>query len=105
MEYSEIIQKLKQERIAQKKSLRNLAQRLGVSAALLSSIERGITPLKMSQFLSICECLGVSPSDFLEDKPQESALALAKKMEQLPPRDYLMLGNLIMLMSASTDEL
>ena len=51
MEYSTVLKKLKEERIAQKISLYSLAKHVGVTAQQLSAIERGLTPLKMPYFL------------------------------------------------------
>ncbi len=105
MEYSTVLKKLKEERIAQKISLYSLAKHVGVTAQQLSAIERGLTPLKMPYFLLICDYLSISPSRFFEEKPSESAISLAKRLEQLQARDYLLIANLITLMSLPTNAL
>ncbi|MBQ8352493.1 MAG: helix-turn-helix transcriptional regulator [Clostridia bacterium] len=105
MEYCAILKKLREERVSRKISLYVLANHVGLTAQQLSAIERGLTPLKMSCFLSICEYFSISPSRFLEETPSESAISLAKKLERLQARDYLLIANLITLMSLPTNAL
>lgn len=94
-----ILKRIREERIKQRISLRALGERLGVSGQYLSMMERGITPLKMEDYLKICQILKVSPATILakggDIKKRE---ILAEKIYSLSERDFSIVRNIIELM-------
>lgn len=105
MQYELVLKKIHDERVRQKVSLRKVGRVLGITAQQVSAIEKGRSPLKMEYFLLICEILKTHPYTFFQEKYKEQCIALAEKIERLPQRDYLMISNLITLMSMPENDI
>jgi transcriptional regulator with XRE-family HTH domain len=68
-------QRLRRLRDAQRLSLRALAERVGVTASLLSQVETGQVKPSVDTLFAMAEALGVSPSEFFEDKVRPTRAA------------------------------
>lgn len=97
MKYETLLKKLRDERIRQKVSLRKMGSALGITGQQVCAIEKGRTPLKVEYFFSMCDLLHISPRAMFEDLPEEKYICLARRMQNLNQRDYLILCNLITL--------
>ena len=94
-----VLKRIREERIKQGISLRALGEQLGVSGQYLSMMERGITPLKMDDYLKICQILKVSPATILAREGDiKKREILAGKICALSERDFSIIRNIIQLM-------
>lgn len=60
-----LAEELKKERESQNKSLRLLAYEFDIQMSLLSRLENGINEPKLISIWSVCEALGIKPSELL----------------------------------------
>lgn len=66
--YSSLVgYELEKIRIINKVDQAALAQRCGMSQPVLSRLEKGKASISIDQLFTICEALGVSPTDVVED--------------------------------------
>ncbi|MBQ8167803.1 helix-turn-helix transcriptional regulator [bacterium] len=69
---------VKEERIKQNKSIRILADEFDLQKSLISRLENCINEPKLISIWSVCEALGIKPSELLkkieEELPQEFSL-------------------------------
>ena len=72
---------IKQARTSQNKSLRVLADEFDIQRSLLSRIENGINEPKIISIWTICESLGIKPSE------------LFSRIEQKLPDDFTLLDD------------
>lgn len=66
-----LAEELKKEREKQNKSIRILAYEFDIQKSLISRLENGINEPKLISIWTVCEALGVKPSEFMkkvEDK-------------------------------------
>lgn len=99
MTIESVLKRIREERIKQGISLRALGEQLGVSGQYLSMMERGITPLKMEDYLKICQILKVSPATILaQERDIEKREILAGKIYALSERDFSIVRSIIQLM-------
>ena len=94
-----VLKRIREERIRKGISLRVMAEMLSVSGQYLSMIERGTSPLKMDDYLKICNILQIKPSKILtkrEDREQRETLA--EKIYELSERDFTILINIVEIM-------
>lgn len=59
-------EELKKERERQNKSIRLLAYEFDLQMSLLSRLENGVNEPKLISIWSVCEALGIKPSEFLK---------------------------------------
>ena len=69
---------IKRERIKQNKSIRMLAYEYGLQISLISRLENCLNEPKLISLFSICEALGIKPSELLhrveENLPEKFSL-------------------------------
>lgn len=70
---------LKEERIRQKKSIRILADEFDIQKSLISRLENCVNEPKLISIWSVCEALGIKPSEFL------------KRIENELPNDFFLI--------------
>lgn len=70
---------LKSERENQKKSIRLLAYEFDIQTSLISRLENGINEPKLISIWTVCEALGIKPSE------------LMKKIEDRLPQDFTLI--------------
>jgi transcriptional regulator with XRE-family HTH domain len=105
MECKLLLEKIQQERRARGYSRRDIGRILGISGQQVYAIEKGVTPLKMTYFFSLCEAFQVSPQEFFANLVPEKCCSLAVRIAALPERERLILQNLVMLMELPTNGL
>ena len=69
-------EELKKERERQNKSIRLLAYEFDLQMSLLSRLENGVNEPKLISIWSVCEALGIKPSELL------------KRIENRLPKDF-----------------
>ncbi len=106
MDYLIFLQKIRELRIKNGFSQRNLAKAMGKSAQYISMIENNKTPMKMKDYFKYCDILKVSPYILLENNliAKESHL-IEKRLRALSPRDFYIIKDLIMLMELNPSDL
>ena len=65
-EYKRLVSWLRQQRIAQNLTIRELATKLNVSHSFVGKIEQGERRLDVIEYLTYCSVLGVSPTKGLK---------------------------------------
>lgn len=76
-----LAEELKKERESQNKSLRLLAYEYDIQMSLLSRLENGVNEPKLISIWTVCEALGIKPSELL------------KKIEDRLPEDFSLIDN------------
>lgn len=76
-------QKVREARLAQNLTLREVARRAGLTASLISQIERGLANPSVSSLLSIANVLGL-PMDYFFDTGARAAAAAPVVVNQQP---------------------
>ena len=61
-----LAQELKKEREKQKKSIRLLAYEFDIQPSLISRLENGVNEPKLISIWTVCEALGITPSELLK---------------------------------------
>lgn len=89
---------LRQLRLKSKKSVEEIAEHLGVSAAEVEGYEAGETAVPYIYLESICRFMDASPADFLDDGRgpmgrHEARHKLAQQFERMPPEMQQFLVN------------
>ncbi len=73
-----LAEELKKERESQGKSLRLLAYEFDIQMSLLSRLENGVNEPKLISIWTVCEALGIKPSELLKrienNLPEEFSL-------------------------------
>ena len=83
LDYSIIGQRLKKARKAKKMTQEELAEKLDVSIAFLSRIERGNSQVNLKRLVQICEILEVSPGEILNGVSSKSSQYLDSEFASL----------------------
>ena len=92
IDYKLIGYRIKTVRLKNKLTQEDLAEKLGVSTAFLSRIERGSSQINLKRLIEICTILDTSPSYLLNGINQNSKFYLSKEFETLLeqcPKDKL----------------
>lgn len=76
-----LAEELKKERKSQNKSLRLLAYEYDIQMSLLSRLENGVNEPKLISIWTVCEALGIKPSELL------------KRIEDKLPADFSLIDN------------
>lgn len=76
-----LAEELKKERKSQNKSLRLLAYEYEIQMSLLSRLENGVNEPKLISIWTVCEALGIKPSELL------------KRIEDNLPADFSLIDN------------
>lgn len=106
MEYEKIVQAMKQVRKERGITISRLAKAIGISPQSLCYIENNKVPLKLKDYLSICNVLDVTPRElFVGSTIREDRFYTAIQLELLSERDYRLIKDLIMLMTLDKDDL
>ena len=71
LDYNIIGERLKEARVNKKYTQENLAEKLDVSVAFLSKIERGKSHINLKRLSQLCDILGVSEGYILNGASQE----------------------------------
>lgn len=96
MEYEEFLRNLKKARRQQGFSMRELGEKIGVTAQQIANIESGYSQLTMKNFLRICEGLSISPRSLIEEKSKDNEyLSLEQRIRNLEERDFQIISQLI----------
>jgi transcriptional regulator with XRE-family HTH domain len=66
--------RIKEIRVAQEMTLQELAKKSDVSAGFISEVERGLVSISTPKLMDICEALGVSTADVLNDRPRPAPM-------------------------------
>ncbi len=61
-----LAQELKKEREKQEKSIRLLAYEFDIQPSLISRLENGVNEPKLISIWTVCEALGITPSELLK---------------------------------------
>ena len=83
LDYNVIGERLKQARINKKLTQENLAEKLDVSVAFLSRIERGSSFINLKRLNQICSILDVSEGEILNGVSKNSSDYLSKDLSAL----------------------
>ncbi len=83
LDYTIIGQRLKKARKAKKMTQEELAEKLDVSIAFLSRIERGNSQVNLKRLVQICEILEVSPGEILNGVSSKSSQYLDSEFASL----------------------
>ena len=83
IDYNIIGERIKQARMSKKLTQEDLAEKLDVSVAFLSRIERGSTHINLNRLNQICTILGVTEGDILNGSSSNSNLYLNKDFSNL----------------------
>ena len=83
LDYTIIGQRLKKARIDKKMTQENLAEKLDVSIAFLSRIERGSSQINLKRLSQICELLDVTEGDILNGVSNKSTKYLDAEFANL----------------------
>lgn len=83
IDYSVIGERLKKARKAKKLTQEDLAEKLDVSIAFLSRIERGSSQVNLKRLTQICEILEISEGDILNGVSSKSNKYLDTKFADL----------------------
>ena len=95
MNYEEFIRdRITELRIQANLSEYQLSADLGRSHGYINSITRGKVKPSLAQFLSICECLNVTPFDFFNSTQQTPALTrkIINNLKDLSEADLLVIN-------------
>ena len=99
MTNEEVLKRIREERRQRGISLRTLGELLGASGQYVSMVERGKAPLKMEDYLKICEIFDISVIKILmQEAEKEECTTLVEKIYALSERDVKILTNMIELM-------
>ena len=105
LNYSIIGERLKQARIKQNLTQEKLAEKLEVSVAFLSRIERGSSHINLNRLNQICTILKVSEGDILNGSSTDSSLYLNKDFSNLlkscPPEKISLIYNIAKVIAES----
>jgi transcriptional regulator with XRE-family HTH domain len=100
MQYEKILERIRQARKTAKKSIRAVAKEMDVSPQMVSFWERGLTPLRIKDFLLLCQILQISPCALMSneciDWQREEAVS---QLRRLPERDFQIAQQLIFILS------
>ena len=83
LDYNIIGERLKQARISKDLTQENLAEKLDVSVAFLSRIERGSSFINLKRLNQICSILNVTEGEILNGVSKESHSYLNKELSNL----------------------
>ena len=83
LDYTIIGQRLKKARKAKKMTQEELAEKLDVSIAFLSRIERGNSQVNLKRLVQICEILEVSPGEISNGVSSKSSQYLDSEFASL----------------------
>ena len=83
LDYTIIGQRLKKARIDKKMTQENLAEKLDVSIAFLSRIERGSSHINLKRLTQICDILGVSEGFILNGVSSNSSNYLTSEFNDI----------------------
>lgn len=83
IDYSVIGERLKKARKEKKLTQEDLAEKLDVSIAFLSRIERGSSQINLKRLTQICEILGISEGDILNGVSSKSTKYLDSEFADL----------------------
>ena len=83
LDYTIIGQRLKKARKAKKMTQEELAEKLDVSIAFLSRIERGNSQVNLKRLVQICEILEVRPGEILNGVSSKSSQYLDSEFASL----------------------
>lgn len=67
-----------------------MAEQLDLSLSFISQIERGVTKMSLDTFVDICDFIGCSPADLIEQSAipsDDNSLDFYDLYQQLPRRD------------------
>ena len=114
MKYSELLIRLRAERLTRKISIKKMAEGLGLSACSVCNMEKGKTPITLEKYLKMCEIMNVDVCTIfrnnecsLPNSPyREKELEYMKvKMRCLEERDFRILKDLLLLMTTEKEDL
>ena len=98
LDYNIIGERLKQARISKNLTQENLAEKLDVSVAFLSRIERGSSFINLKRLNQICSILNVTEGEILNGVSKESHSYLNKELSNLlkdcPPEKINLIYNI-----------
>lgn len=83
LDYNIIGERLKQARLNKNLTQEKLAEKLDVSVAFLSRIERGSSHINLTRLNQICTILNISESEILNGASKDSSLYLSKDFSNL----------------------
>lgn len=83
LDYSIIGQRLKKARLDKKMTQDNLAEKLDVSVAFLSRVERGNSHINLKRLTQICDILGVSEGYILNGVSSKSSNYLIAEFNEI----------------------
>lgn len=79
----ELGERLKQQRLALKKTQAQIAEEAGITAQYLSHIENGSQIMSITVFARVCDALNVSADKLLYNRSPESLRQLSEEIELL----------------------
>ena len=83
LDYSIIGERLKRARLAKNMTQENLAEKIDVSVAFLSRVERGHSHLNLNRLTQVCELLDVSEGYILSGSSENSESYLEEDFKKL----------------------
>lgn len=105
IDYKLIGERIKAARLKCKLTQENLSEKLNISPAFLSRIERGSSQINLKRLIEICTLLDTNPGYILTGVNQKSSSYLNKELEKLIencPKDRLrMVYDVIQVMTKS----
>ena len=83
IDYDVIGARIKEVRVSKNLTQENLAEKVNVSVAFLSRIERGSSRINLKRLNQICDCLNVSEGYILNGSASNSSEYLDKEFNEL----------------------
>lgn len=98
LDYTIIGERIKQARLNKKMTQENLAEKMDVSVAFLSRIERGSSFVSLKRLSQICSILGVTEGEIINGTSKSSSNYLNKEFNDLlkscPPEKLNLIYNI-----------
>lgn len=92
IDYKLIGERIKESRLKKKLTQENLAEKLGISTAFLSRLERGSSQINLKRLVEVCTILDTNPGHLLTGVNQKSNSYLNREFEEILkscPKDRL----------------
>ncbi|MBP3433977.1 MAG: helix-turn-helix transcriptional regulator [Clostridia bacterium] len=106
MTYEILLQRLQKARKENRLSLRDMGKAIGKSGQQVCFLEKGKTPLKVQDYLLICEILKISPWELMKEETfRKERRTVSDRIQNLSERDFRIIKDLIMLMELKEEDL
>ena len=95
MDYNQLGKRVRQQRILNKLTQEQLAEKAGISCAFVGHIERGEKKASLETLVALCNVLEVSPTEMLQDSLSKAVME--RQLRELGEDKALVLSMIRML--------